>query len=878
MNFEKIRIIILSLLCVCCISYCRTSANAEELLNYSEEYVDLIQEGNYGNSSNVRKVECYSLNDYTEVKNAIKDGLLDLDQSISIYNYKVSINDISKVYRDVVNDNPELFYVSGGYSYYYTTDGYVTSIIPAYISDSKDDILEMKDKFNAAVDRLKREINSDLSDIDTALEVHNYIASHAEYNTTGYNTGTLSNIDHSAYGVLVEHTGVCDSYSLAYQYIMKCIYNIDTVVVTSQPMNHAWNLIKINGNYYHVDLTWDDGTFTMNGKVIDYNVRYLYFLLSDDAISNMSKAHYGWEDIGIKCDSDYYDNMYLRNSYEAFYGIGGYYNGEWHSVGALYGEISTFNANTLEYKTYTKLGYDFGNNACRTYAIDRDVIYYASIGTNKIYICDYMGANNKLYKEVDYNIDALGFEDGYLNYCNKNNVYKTDIAKIRDDKPEYDTLDRILTLGSTGNDVVSVQNYLINLGYLKGTADGSYGNVTKAAVIMFQANESLGGNGNVDNDTYLRIQQTNKKFISLKKGSMGNSVAVMQSYLIKLGYLDISANGEFGTETEKALKRFQSVNGISSDGVAGTQTLGVLYGASPKNNTDLEVLDRTLKVGMNGDDVKSVQQYLKDLGYLDSIVDGNYGNVTKVAAIMFQANEGLYVDGEIGNQSYKILQTTDKKFITLKKGMKNSEVKTMQKYLIKLGYLNESADGDFGTITENALRTFQIKNGITVDGIAGRETLKTLYGTSPKDNSYVDKLNRTLKLGMSGNDVKNVQQYLKNLGYMDVVDGQYGNKTKASAIMFQANEELAADGEIGNVSYKVMQLTTKKFTVLKKGVKSNAVKKMQTYLIKLGYLNSYADGDFGSVTEIAVKKFQKENGLYVDGIAGIQTLVTLYSK
>lgn len=878
MNFEKIRIIILSLLCVCCISYCRTSANAEELLNYSEEYVDLIQEGNYGNSSNVRKVEYYSLNDYTEVKNAIKDGLLDLDQSISIYNYKVSINDISKVYRDVVNDNPELFYVSGGYSYYYTTDGYVTSIIPAYISDSKDDILEMKDKFNAAVDRLKREINSDLSDIDTALEVHNYIASHAEYNTTGYNTGTLSNIDHSAYGVLVEHTGVCDSYSLAYQYIMKCIYNIDTVVVTSQPMNHAWNLIKINGNYYHVDLTWDDGTFTMNGKVIDYNVRYLYFLLSDDVISNMSKAHYGWEDIGIKCDSDYYDNMYLRNSYEAFYGIGGYYNGEWHSVGALYGEISTFNANTLEYKTYTKLGYDFGNNACRTYAIDRDVIYYASIGTNKIYICDYMGANNKLYKEVDYNIDALGFEDGYLNYCNKNNVYKTDIAKIRDDKPEYDTLDRILTLGSTGNDVVNVQNYLINLGYLKGTADGSYGNVTKAAVIMFQANESLGGNGNVDNDTYLRIQQTNKKFISLKKGSMGNSVAVMQSYLIKLGYLDISANGEFGTETEKALKRFQSVNGIISDGVAGTQTLGVLYGASPKNNTDLEVLDRTLKVGMSGDDVKSVQQYLKDLGYLDSIVDGNYGNVTKVAAIMFQANEGLYVDGEIGNQSYKILQTTDKKFITLKKGMKNSAVKTMQKYLIKLGYLNESADGDFGTITENALRTFQIKNGITVDGIAGRETLKTLYGTSPKDNSYVDKLNRTLKLGMSGNDVKNVQQYLKNLGYMDGVDGQYGNKTKASAIMFQANEELAADGEIGNVSYKVMQFTTKKFTVLKKGVKSNAVKKMQTFLIKLGYLNSYADGDFGSVTEIAVKKFQKENGLYVDGIAGIQTLVTLYSK
>ncbi len=155
MKTKIIEFYILFMLCVFCISYCRTSANAEELLNYSEEYVDLIQEGNYGSSSNVQKVEYYSLNDYTEAKNAIKDGLLNLDQSISIYNYKVSINDISKVYRDVVNDNPELFYVSGGYSYYYTTDGYVTSIIPAYISDSKDDILEMKDKFNAAVETKK---------------------------------------------------------------------------------------------------------------------------------------------------------------------------------------------------------------------------------------------------------------------------------------------------------------------------------------------------------------------------------------------------------------------------------------------------------------------------------------------------------------------------------------------------------------------------------------------------------------------------------------------------------------------------------------------------------------------------------------------------
>ena len=58
----------------------------------------------------------------------------------------------------------------------------------------------------------------------------------------------------------------------------------------------------------------------------------------------------------------------------------------------------------------------------------------------------------------------------------------------------------------------------------------------------------------------------------------------------------------------------------------------------------------------------------------------------------------------------------------------------------------------------------------------------------------------------------------------------------------------------------------------------NAVKVMQTYLINLGYLDSVADGGFGAVTKAAVIKFQKDNGLYADGEAGIKTLSVLYMK
>ena len=302
---------------------------------------------------------------------------------------------------------------------------------------------------------------------------------------------------------------------------------------------------------------------------------------------------------------------------------------------------------------------------------------------------------------------------------------------------------------------------------------------------------------------------------------------------------------------------------------------------TPDKQDEVKVLNRTLNVGMSGEDVKEVQQYLKNLGYLDSVVDGSYGNATKAAAIMFQANESLYVDGEIGNASYKVMQQTSNKFSVLKKGMSGNAVKVMQTYLIKLGYLGGVADGGFGALTEAAVKKFQSVNGLYADGEAGIKTLSVLYGASPKSNTNntVKSLDRTLKVGCTGSDVKEVQQCLKNLGYLDsVVDGSYGNATKVAAMIFQANESLYVDGEIGNVSYKVMQQTTKKFTTLKKGTSGNAVKVMQTYLIKLGYLGGVADGNFGAVTEAAVKKFQKDNGLYADGEAGIKTLSVLYKK
>ena len=67
------------------------------------------------------------------------------------------------------------------------------------------------------------------------------------------------------------------------------------------------------------------------------------------------------------------------------------------------------------------------------------------------------------------------------------------------------------------------------------------------------------------------------------------------------------------------------------------------------------------------------------------------------------------------------------------------------------------------------------------------------------------------------------------------------------------------------------------YKTLRKGDRGKSVISMQEALIKLGYLKSASDGNFGTGTKTAVENFQKENGLDVDGIAGAKTLEKLYT-
>ena len=140
--------------------------------------------------------------------------------------------------------------------------------------------------------------------------------------------------------------------------------------------------------------------------------------------------------------------------------------------------------------------------------------------------------------------------------------------------------------------------------------------------------------------------------------------------------------------------------------------------------------------------------------------------------------------------------------------MSGDDVINVQTSLVSAGYSvgSKGIDGEYGSSTESAVKSFQKAKGLTVDGIVGEKTCAALGGkwTSGGSSSGTSwTLSRLLKRtlpNMSGEDVKSVQKALVSFGYSvgsKGVDGEYGNSTKNAVISFQKAKGLTADGIVG---------------------------------------------------------------------------------
>ena len=147
-----------------------------------------------------------------------------------------------------------------------------------------------------------------------------------------------------------------------------------------------------------------------------------------------------------------------------------------------------------------------------------------------------------------------------------------------------------------------------------------------------------------------------------------------------------------------------------------------------KNRTIPELAKPTLKRGSKGNEVKKLQAVLNYILLIKLDVDGDFGNLTHSALKDFQARYNLVVDGIYGPKSADTMKKilTVVAIPTLKKGSKGQEVKNLQNNLNYVVNSNLAVDGDFGNLTFNALKTFQSKNKLVVDGIYGNKSAEVM--------------------------------------------------------------------------------------------------------------------------------------------------------
>ena len=233
-----------------------------------------------------------------------------------------------EIMNAVIYDNAEIFWCAKGMgSVMYNSAGIAVDVVFKYIM-TQAEYKSRKKKIEKAIKPFLKGIKPSMSDYEAALRTYENIVSIIDYDSIGYKEQKQDpdrdkkpdNL-RSIYGVFVEKKAVCAGYAKAFQYItnrlgMECTY-------VRGPCHdgewHAWNIIKLEGDYYYVDATWDDHTNTDERKNGRSEVSYDYFCITTQELlksRNIQKMEQYPECTARKCNYFVRSNLYFE-AYDA---------------------------------------------------------------------------------------------------------------------------------------------------------------------------------------------------------------------------------------------------------------------------------------------------------------------------------------------------------------------------------------------------------------------------------------------------------------------------------------------------------------------------------------------------------------------------------
>ncbi len=189
--------------------------------------------------------------------NRIVDGVENSKTEIDLSDCKLTETTLTKVLTYYRADYPQHFWLGNQYSMTLSsTTGLIKIFKPQYTFTGAK-LTEAKKAVNEAVQNMLKKVSGSWSDYDRELAIHDWLCRNIAY-VDGDNA-------HNLYGVFVEKKAVCEGYAKAMQYLLyqsgvSCLYvtGMSAVPNSARSEAHAWNIVRINKEYYHVDVTWDD--------------------------------------------------------------------------------------------------------------------------------------------------------------------------------------------------------------------------------------------------------------------------------------------------------------------------------------------------------------------------------------------------------------------------------------------------------------------------------------------------------------------------------------------------------------------------------------------------------------------------------------------
>lgn len=174
-------------------------------------------------------------------------------------------------------------------------------------NDSKDLTDKDLEVFNTASRIYSLYIESCDSDYEKVLAAHDYIIKNCTYNKEAIDNDTLVDDDFHPYGVFVKEKAVCEGYARAFKMLMD-IAGIDCIMVTGtvgeDNTSHAWNMVKLENDWYHVDVTFDD-PYPETQEIV-----YLYLNVTDEIIA---KDHTWNRNVTPEAHADKFDYVKINS-------------------------------------------------------------------------------------------------------------------------------------------------------------------------------------------------------------------------------------------------------------------------------------------------------------------------------------------------------------------------------------------------------------------------------------------------------------------------------------------------------------------------------------------------------------------------------------